>query len=200
MKQYSIHKVNNFETWDIIKGTKDFSCASTNESLPETVFRAFYDDNFLHFQFVAFGNNPLVFVDKNAKSEVLQSERVELFFRSDKKMTPYFCLEIDANARIFDYKADYYRNFDYNWKWPEKLNINSQIIEKYYIIEGKLNLQTLKDMNLLKNNKIQIGIFRAHCAEIKENIASFTWISWIDAKTLKPDFHIKSVFGLLKLI
>jgi hypothetical protein len=51
-------------------------------------------------------------VVKNDKLEVVNSERVEIFFRKDEALTPYYGLELDANGRVLDYEAEYHRKFN----------------------------------------------------------------------------------------
>ena len=200
MKQLSISKVLNFTNWDNIGRLTDFSYSWETEKSPETSFSAYYDETHVHFLFIASGPKPLVYVNDNNKIEVTQSERVEIFFRKDEKMQPYYCLEMDPYGRVLDYKANFYREFDRNWQWPESLSIKTKIEDENYRLEGKLNLSTLKDLGLLTKNKIQIGLFRGHCVKLIKKKASIKWISWVDSKTKKPDFHVPSAFGSLLLL
>lgn len=163
------------------------------------MFYSYYYDDYIHFRFVAFGPKPLIFVRKNDKLEVIESERVEIFFRSDDKMNPYYCLEMDPHGRVLDYKAHFYRKFQRNWKWPESLMIQTVITNEWYSVQGQISLNVLKELNLLKGQEIQIGLFRGHCTKINEQKGFIKWISWIDSKTKTADFHVPSSFGLLKL-
>ena len=199
MKQFSIFKLENFTGWDKIDELNDFSYPWEKEESPSTTFKAYYNQNYIHFRFVASGPKPLVFVDKNHKMEVVYSERVEIFFRSNDKMNPYYILEIDPYGRVLDYKAQLHRKFDRNWQWPEPLFIETAINNKNYTVEGKISLFVLKQLDLINNCQIQIGLYRGHCTELKEKKASIKWISWIDSKTSEPDFHVPSSFGILKL-
>jgi hypothetical protein len=199
MKKNRINKVMDFSNWNQIVKLTDFCYPWRDEKVPLTEFRAYYDDTYLHFLFVSSGSKPLVYVNNNNKMEVIHSERVEMFFRSDESMKPYYCLEIDPYGRILDYRANFYREFDRNWFWPESLFIQSKISDKTYSVQGKISLFILDKLGLLKNNEIQIGLFRGHCTELKGDIASIKWISWVDPKTKHPDFHVPSAFGLFIL-
>ena len=199
MKEFSISKITKFTSWDNIVKLNDFSYPWLKEKAPVTTFSAYYDESHIHFLFVASGPKPIVFVEDNNKMEVINSERVEIFFRKDEKMQPYYCLELDPYGRVLDYKAKLYRNFDLNWEWPEPLFIQTKITIKNYSLQGKISLHNLIKLGLLKNNEIQLGLFRGHCIELKEKKASIKWISWVDSKTEEPDFHVPSAFGLLLL-
>ncbi len=199
MKQFSIPKLINPSSWDEAFIVSDFSYPWQRQKAPTTQFSAYYDQSHIHFRFLAEGPRPLVFVDNNNKMEVIHSERVEIFFRSDERMQPYYCLEMDPHGRVLDYKANFYRKFDRNWQWPEPLSIETDIQDNYYTVQGKISLSMLKKLDILKNNQIQIGLFRGHCVGLKEKKASIKWISWVDSKTQEPDFHVPSSFGLLTL-
>lgn len=198
MKQFLIPKLTTFISWDEITTLSDFSCRLEMEKLPATIFNAYYDQNHMHFRFVASGPKPLVFVEKNDKMEVIRSERVEIFFRSDEKMQPYYCLEIDPLGRVLDYKAKLHREFDRNWQWPEPLNIQTIIKAENYTVQGKISLSVLNKLDLIHNNQIQVGLFRAHCVQLEEKKASIKWINWVDPDIEALDFHVPSAFGILK--
>lgn len=200
MKQFSIPKLIDFVSWNDVVKLSDFSYHWQKEEAPATTFSSYYNQSFIHFRFVAWGSKPLVFVEDNNKMEVVYSERVEIFFRSDEKMQPYYCLEIDPYGRVLDYKGNLYRNFDFNWQWPESLLIQTKIDHKSYTVQVRISLSVLEQLDLLIKNQIQIGLFRGHCTSLKENKASLKWISWVDSKTQEPDFHVPSSFGLLKLL
>ena len=153
----------------------------------------------MFFQFTAFCNDPKVYVDTNDKLEVRFSERVELFFRSNEKMESYYCLEMDPNGRVLDYKAKMYRNFDRRWSWPDPLSIETKFDNIKYTLEGKIELARLKQFGVLHSNEIQIGIFRGYCVALDKKGESIKWISWVNPKSSTPDFHIPSSFGLLLL-
>lgn len=195
MKRFFIPKITNFKNWNEIEKLNDFSYPWLKERSPKTEFRAYYDEKHLHFRFDAWGPQPLIFVNNNNKLEVTQSERVEIFFRSNEKMHPYYVLEIDPHGRVLDYKANLYRDFDRNWHWPENLFIQTKIKKENYYVKGKISLSILNQLDLLKNNQIQAGLYRGHCTKIIDEKASIKWISWIDPKTQEPDFHVSSSFG-----
>lgn len=199
MKEFRISKLIAKSSWDQAASLDDFKYPWRNTTPPKTVFKAFYDNECIHFKFIAYGPQPLVYVNTNHKIEVTKSERVEIFFRTNDKMQPYYCLEMDPKGRVLDYKANYYRKFDRIWQWPDHLHIKTEIFEEYYSLQGKLSFESLNNLGLIQDNKIEIGIYRGHCLELNGENATINWISWVDSKTPKPDFHVPSSFGKLVL-
>ena len=201
MKKYKLTKLQSQTkpNWEKINPLNDFSYPWRVEAAPQTIFRGAQDGEYFYFQFEAYGPKPLVYVDTNSKLEVIHSERVEIFFRSDEKMTPYYCLEMDPHGRVLDYEANHYRQFNRDWQWPDDLAIQTRVEGNKYILSGKVKLDTLADLNLLKDNQIQAGLYRGHCNNLVGKKATLKWISWVDSETPEPDFHVASSFGLLML-
>ena len=200
MKQLSIPYISNFNQWEDIPKLTDFTYPWREEKVPYTSFSAYYNDAYIHFRFEAAGPSHLIYVNDNNKLEVIHSERVEIFFRSNEEMKPYYCLEMDPNGRVLDYRANYYREFERDWQWPDSLHIKTTIDETGYTLEGKLSFESLKALGVLQNDKIQIGLYRGHCTAIENNKGTIKWISWVDSKTDQPDFHVPSSFGVLNLL
>jgi hypothetical protein len=186
--------------WNIASSLSDFIFAGKKELPPQTQFKALWDKEKFYFRFVVTCKNVYVFVDKNTKMEVLPSDRVELFFRIDEHLNPYFCIEIDSLGRVLDYRARYYRLFEYEWQWPgcNELEVKASYTHEGYIVEGALGLKSLKELGLIQNNCLHAGLFRGERLSSAEN-NTFRWISWVAPYSDKPDFHIPSVFGILKL-
>jgi len=190
MKELSISKITNFVSWDDIKSTKDFTYPWRKEASPNTSFAAYYNETHIY---------SLIYVKDNNKLEVIHSERVEIFFRIDDKMDPYYVLEMDPHGRVLDYKAKLYREFERRWQWPEPLDIKTEIGEGRYTLEGKVSLSLLKELELLKGNQIEMGLYRGHCVKLENNKGTIQWMSWVDPNTPKPDFHVPASFGIMTL-
>ena len=115
-------------------------------------------------------------------------------------MDPYYCLELDADGRALDYNAAYYRKMNYPWSWPEgQLKVKASRVRDGYIVEFAISIQSLKDLGLLQNNRLQAGLFRAERKGMINGRADLRWISWIRPRSDHPDFHIPSAFGALVL-
>ena len=190
-----------FPDWNEAEILRDFHYPWLPEVCPDITFRALWNKNAFYFRFDVIAENVLVFHQSTDKMEVIDSDRVELFLRSDQQMVPYYCLEMDPLGRILDYRATYYRQFEYNWHWPEAkhLHIESNYTTNGYVVEGSITLNSLRNLLLLKNNTLQAGLFRGECLKSNSANSNFRWISWVHPDSVKPDFHIPTAFGELKL-
>jgi hypothetical protein len=189
--------------WEIANVNSDFSYPWENEKAPKTNFRALHDDEYFYFRFDVEDDNVLTYVDQDHKMEVVHSDRVEIFFRQDEKLNPYYCLEMDAHGRVLDYVTRYYRDFDYEWSWPESkdLDVKASANTNGYVVEGAIKLSSLEALGLLKDRVLEAGLYRGYCMSLPEGNkeAYLRWISWVKPESKDPDFHIPSSFGSLKL-
>ncbi|MBJ6367138.1 sugar-binding protein [Snuella sedimenti] len=186
--------------WEKAVVLSDFISAWDPEPVKKIEFKALYDDDNFYFLFKVYDRE--VHIDKtdDTNASINESDRVELFFRSDTNLSPYYCLEIDPSPRLMDFKAYPNRNFDFNWNWPqEDITIKSDIQDRFFTVEGAISLKSLSDLKLLKNNKIETGVFRAKYNKQPDSSYEPTWISWVDPQTPTPDFHIASAFGVFNL-
>ncbi len=187
--------------WNSAMILDDFISPWDTEKPSKIEFKALWDEVSLFFCFTVF--DTMIHIEKKDDSfeSIGNSDRVELFFRPDSSLNPYYCLEIDANARIMDFIASPNKNFDFDWCWPQKdLMVQSSINENSFTVEGAISIVSLKRFNLIKNNKIETGIFRAKYYEKNNSIFEPTWISWVNPNTETPNFHISSSFGELNLM
>jgi hypothetical protein len=196
---FSRKKMNNDLFWQKSKPLTDFILPWDNETPPSIIFRALHDTKNLFFRFDVIDTDILVNKETDDKMAVLHSDRVEIFFRSDKDMMLYYGLEMDPLGRVLDYKAEYYRRFDYKWKW-EGITIRSRYTLNGYRVWGSIPLESLRNLKLLCDNKIQAGLFRGKCINANPEAPEFKWISWVKPDSETPDFHIPSAFGELKLL
>jgi hypothetical protein len=186
--------------WQSAIELSDFSYPWEHQTPPITSFRALHNQNWLYCLFQVKDDNVQVFVKSNDKLEVGASDRVELFFRKDDKMSPYYGLEIDPKGRIFDYEATHYRQFSYHWTWPAgQLVVGTTITKDGYTAEIAISKKSLIQLGLLKGNLLEAGLFRANCIQLTDDNSQIKWISWMKPNAETPDFHIPSAFGILKL-
>lgn len=188
--------------WDDAEILDQFISPWNTETIPEITFRALWDETFLFFCFTVY--DPLTYINKkdNTFDSIGASDRVELFFRKDQTLNPYYCLEIDASARIMDFKAHPNKNFDFEWSWPNNdLIVKSAINDDCFTVEGAISIASLKKLDLIQNGIIETGIFRAKYNKIEANNSyEPTWITWINPNTKSPDFHTPNSFGELLLM
>ena len=130
--------------------------------------------------------------------EAAYSDRVEIFFRQDNLLSPYYCLEMDPIGRVFDYEARYHRKFNVAWNWPEnELLVKADQTHDGYTIEGRISKQSLRQLGLLNSEKLEVGLFRGECINLNAETPEIKWISWVKPDSMTPDFHIPSAFGVL---
>ena len=187
--------------WNKANVLTDFVSAWDNEPVKKIEFKSLWNTEKLFFKFKVYDSE--VHIDKtdNSVESIGNSDRVELFFRSDANLKPYYCLEIDPSPRIMDFRAYPNKNFEFDWNWPENdLLVKSNIERDFFVVEGEISLASLRKFNLIKDNKIETGIFRAKYNQQKDLTFEPTWISWVNPNTEKPNFHSPTSFGELYLM
>ncbi|MHB1146702.1 MAG: carbohydrate-binding family 9-like protein [Lutibacter sp.] len=187
--------------WQKAELLTDFVSPWNSEKIEKIEFKALWDSKNLFFCFTVFDN--VIHIDKtdNSLESIGNSDRVELFFRTSPSLNPYYCLEIDPTSRIMDFIAYPNKNFNFEWNWPKKdLTVKSQINNNKFTVEVAISITSLEKLNLIRNNKIETGIFRAKYREQENSIFEPTWISWMNPNTESPNFHTATSFGVLKLM
>ncbi len=196
-----INGFGNHPIWQKAVILTDFVSHWDNAKQEKIEFRALWDTQNIYFYYRV--NDANVHIDKRSDGieSIGESDRVEIFFRTDAALNPYYCLEIDPTPRIMDFIAYPDRKFDFDWNWPKKdLTVKSNIQQDYFVVEIAISIQSLKDFKLIQNNCIQAGLYRAKYKKQENNQLEPTWISWINPNTVTPDFHISSSFGVLDLV
>lgn len=185
--------------------SQEFHNPWQEETVPETRFQAVWDGQYLYFCFFA-QDSEIVLVETVKKElDIGAEDRVELFFAQSAIEEPvsgtgssdlprYYGIEIDALGRVLDFSAYYYRQFDFLWQMKGLETAASQNDEGY-TIEARIPLKTLRELELLNSkNGLIVGVFRGDFSQSATAVKTH-WISWIDPKTLQPDFHVSEAFG-----
>lgn len=179
----------------------DFCSAWNEDPILKIEFRALWNLENFFFNFRVFDTD--VYLDQKDDSfdSIGNSDRVELFFRTNEFLNPYFCLEMDASGRLMDFKAHPNKDFDFDWKWPKKdLDIKTSKDEISFTVEGRISIQSLRELNLIQDNSIEAGVYRAKFSKNEKQEYEPTWISWVNPNTETPNFHIASSFGKFRLL
>ena len=165
-----------------------------------TSFKALHSKDWLYCLYQVKDDHINVLVKTNEKLEVLSSDRVEIFFRKDDQMLPYYGLELDPHGRVYDYMAEYLRKFTSTWSWPAgELIVKANKVTDGYTVEIAISKKSLKQLELIKGNRIEAGLYRGDCVEITVDNSKIKWISWVIPDSQTPNFHIPSSFGVLVL-
>ncbi len=186
--------------WENAIELSDFIYPWENEKAPFTSFKAVHNSDWLYCLFTVKDVNVNIYVERNDKTDVLNCDRVEIFFKRADITSPYFGLEVDPLGRVYDYQAEFTRKFNAAWSWPSgQLIIKTSRTGDGYIVEIAIGKSSLRELGLLKNNTLQAGLYRANCINLVGNKATMKWISWATPDSPTPDFHIPSSFGVLTL-
>ncbi|WFB65246.1 carbohydrate-binding family 9-like protein [Sphingobacterium sp. WM] len=176
----------------------EFVSPWSSSDFGKTVFKAFYDKEYLYFYFDIEDKN---IVEKKFEREedVAKGDRGEIFLSADSSLSEYFCFEIAPSGEVLDYKAKYYRKFDYEWDL-KGLEIKTDVGPSGYILEGRIPLEFVKGLIKSKSSsEFRMGIFRGEFNSLSWNEKDINWISWIRPNTEKPDFHTPSAFQWVRL-
>jgi Carbohydrate family 9 binding domain-like len=209
-KTYSVRKIQGDELhvtgkgdspqWKKAAELSDFIYPWENKKATSMTFKALHSKDWFYCLYTVLDADVKVFVKNNDKLEVVKSERVEIFFRKDDRLSPYYGLELDPLARVLDYEAEYPRKFNSTWSWPKgKLIVKTNRTKQGYTVEVAIHKTSLEELGLLNNQKIEAGIFRAECDDVNGDEEKIKWISWLKPDSETPDFHIPSSFGVLRL-
>ena len=165
-----------------------------------TLFSAIHDETAIYFHFKVLVDGYHAQQTADERLAVAGSDRVEIFFKKDDQMSPYYCLEVDYLGRCLDYKANYHRQMDFDYRWPNGLKVQAQDLPESYQVIISIQKTLLVKLGLLQNSQVQIGVFQATYFKKNETQLGTNWYSWVDPTTLKPDFHVPSAFGVLELV
>lgn len=206
MKEYHVEIIDKKEKnttqildpifWKKAHCLTDFSSPWNDDSVLKIEFRALWDQENFYFNFRVFDTDVYMDQKDNSVDSICNSDRVELFFRSNDKLDPYYCLEIDPSTRLLDFKARPNKVFDYEWKWPENhIKLESSSDEVSFTVAGSISIASLKALDLIHDNVIETGVYRAKFSKKQTGNYEPTWITWVDPDTAEPNFHIASSFG-----
>lgn len=206
MKEYQVVLIDKYQKrnaeildaslWEKANCLTDFSSPWKNYPISKIEFRALYDSENLYFNFRVFDADIYIDQKDDSVESIGNSDRVELFFRANDSLNPYYCLEMDTAARIMDFEAKPNKVFDFDWNWPkEDLKVKASKQENSFTVEGRISLASLKALSLIQGNSIETGVFRAKFSKDENQNYPPTWISWVNPNTTEPNFHIASSFG-----
>lgn len=211
MKKYHVQIIDKNEKnvaqildsffWEKANCLTDFTSPWSNDPILRIEFRALWDQENFYFNFRVFDADVYMDQKDNSVDSICNSDRVELFFRSNDKLNPYYCLEIDPSTRLLDFEARPNKIFDYGWKWPENhIKLVSSKDEISFTVAGSISVASLEELDLIHDNSIEAGVYRAKFNKDKNGNYEPTWITWVDPNTEDPNFHIASSFGEFILI
>lgn len=168
---------------------------------PSTKFRARWtrEDQRLHFAFDVEDDDIVLAAGEDSKTQVIGSDRVELFFSCDEDLSQYYALEMDPRGVVLDYAAKFHREMD--WEWAiDDLELETDMRKDGYSVSGSLSLHELEVLGCIHKDEdgsryLIAGAFRAEFHRDSTGKVIEDWIAWIDPEVATPDFHVPSSFG-----
>jgi hypothetical protein len=176
-----------------------------SKSVPKTEFTYHVEAERFQFEFEVDDDDIVYSQDWQGESTLDDEDRVEIFFARDPMLKEYYCIEIDSAGRVHDYKASYYRKFDSSWNCSG-LETKGSRTQAGYRVTGSVPIAVIRELtNSTGDQELEanIGLFRAEfygTEKATRGDALDNWLSWIDPKTDKADFHIPQCFGRLKIV
>ena len=127
--------------------------------------------------------------------DVDPEDRVEIFFAAAGKLDhPYYCAEIDAEGRIMDYKAEYYRQFDFDWDFAT-METRAMLTPWGYRVAGSVSRSELESLGMDLEKGFWMGVFQGETSPGRDML----WYSLIPTDDASPDFHQPKVFFPCKM-
>lgn len=188
--------------WDQAVPLTDFSYPWRDETAPKTTFKALWTDSHFFFLYRAADTEIITKERGLGERDPVDSDRVEIFFKANDKMNPYYALEMDALGRLLDTEGRYHRNIDFTWNWPAgELVLQASRDNSGYVVEGSISFSSLEELGMYQGDgELKAGLYRGEYVTDDKGEITTKWISWVMPDSETPDFHIPSSFGLLKLI
>ena len=153
-----------------------------------TLFRCYCSPKYFNFCYKVIDKS-ITLPEISEELDVADGDRVELFLSPTEELSPYYCLEMNPEGYVLDYKAVFHRNFDFDWNFS-LAEIVGKIVPNGYLVEGRIAISELESLGIDLKNGFYLGIFRADFIELSEESA--IWHSWIKPDIEEPDFHIPS--------
>ena len=184
----------------------DFSFPWLERQAPPTIFRARWNpgNRRLYFSFDVEDDDIVLGEGEDARTQVIGSDRVELFFAVDESLSRYYSLEMDPRGVVLDYAARFHRQMDWQWSIDD-LELDTDMRAGGYSVTGSLSLDELNKLGCLHLDSrvgryLIAGAYRAEFHRDESGTVIEDWIAWIDPKTPTPDFHVPSSFGKFLLV
>lgn len=164
---------------------------------PKTEFRAFHDGDNFYFSYVTEDSEIVSDSVIDNEMDLTEEDRVEIYLSLDDELKEYYCLEIDAKGNVLSYSASFPRHLDFSWDCTS-IKTGAAIKGNGYIVEISIPLSSLEALGFPvreANSMIRAAVFRAQFNRIPDGQVDYHWLSWIDPKIEKEDFHVHSSFG-----
>ena len=176
----------------------------------ETDLRLLWNGHELYFCFTVKEETLQLASVLQDKHEIIDEDRVELFFSPSLPLSTYYALEFDAIGRVLDYKAEYPKKFDESWNTKNKLQADGRLTADGFCVEGRISKALLNEMTNSheKTNghkttdgqkEFYFGAYRGDLDRDEAGNFIYEWLCLRDPKLPEPDFHVNGTFCKLVL-
>lgn len=186
------------EAWNAANVINGFIYPWKPEKAQPTTFRALYDDQFLYLAYQMVDDVIIAPDIVSDETDLIEQDRVEIYFAPDKMINDYYCIEMDVKGRKLDYRGKYHRQFDFSWEFDD-LKHKGIYTGDGYQVEAAISLEALDDLGVIKDNSFYGGVYRADFHYGQDSSVIHVYASWIDPKVEEPDFHIPATLGVFTL-
>ena len=160
-----------YAPWDKLEDDTRFSCHSTQERF--------------FFSFEVCDTTVTLSQPFLSERDVEPEDRVEIFLSPKGDLSqPYYCAEIDPEGRVMDYRAAFFRQFDFSWQF-ETLVTSATRTSSGYRVGGSIARKELEQLGLDLAGGFWMGAFRA---DFRPD-GTVHWFSRIPTDDAVPDFH-----------
>ena len=143
----------------------------------------------LFFSFEVEDATPALSGSFDSERTVDGEDRVEVFFSPDRSLRRgYYCAEIDAAGRVMDYRAKYYRRFDFDWNFST-LRADAMTTPWGYRVSASVSRAELEGLGIDLDRGFWLGAFRGDRLPDGE----IEWYSMVPQDAGEPDFHVPGV-------
>ena len=196
--EITLDGIRNEECWNKAYKITQFMNPWNQQVNPSTVVELFYNGNDLYFFFQATDKDIVITEPYSNKMDVVNEDRVELFFSKDMDLSSYYGFEMDPEGRILDYQCTYYRKFNYNWTAGDGIRVKTHKTSTGYAVEGCITKDLL---DFMTGDKLSFywGAYRAEYSRGDNGKLIDEWQCIRNPKTKAPDFHLPSSFSKMIL-
>ncbi len=169
--------------WDNVPVRQTFH-APWSKLRDDTRFQCYMTDNYFYFKFSVTDSTLALRRPFKKKLDVAEEDRVEIFLSPTANMKTYYCMEMDPDGYTLDYKANYFRKFNYTWNFST-LELETAKDNCGYTVAGRLSVVEMKRLGM-PSDGFYIGVFRADF----DAHGNVVWYSLSSRYRSKADFHV----------
>ena len=167
------------EAWNSANVINGFIYPWKPEKAQPTTFRALHDGEYLYLAYQMVDDVIIAPDFVSDERDLIEQDRVEIYFAPDKMTSNYYCIEMDVKGRKLDYMGKYHRQFNFSWEFDD-IEHKGIYTGEGYQIEAAISLNALDDLGVIKNNAFSAGVYRADFHYDQDSSVVHVYASWLD--------------------